>query len=81
MFNILYLWLLLNFTFLFSFGGELAVDEKKIDDNEAIFPFEELEKEDNYSTDIQEEEVGAELYLCLKFCVHYCVRLSNEMRM
>lgn len=57
MFKIMYFWLLFNFTFLVSFGGEYVEDEKKVEFTEEAFPFDELGKEDNYSTDIQEEEV------------------------
>mmetsp|Transcript_8589 Transcript_8589/g.14546 ORF Transcript_8589/g.14546 Transcript_8589/m.14546 type:complete len:1837 (-) Transcript_8589:4-5514(-) len=56
MFKIIYFWLLFNFTFLVSFGGEFVEDEKKVEVAEEAFPFEELGKEDNYSTDVQEEE-------------------------
>ena len=32
--------------------------EEKVEYDDKVFPFEELEKEDNYSTDVQEDEVS-----------------------
>ena len=59
MFKIIYFWLLLNFSFFVTFGGEFVVKEKLKETHfsDETFPFDELGKEDNYSTEVVEDEV------------------------
>lgn len=54
MLRILCFWLF----FLSGYVGEVVVDEKEVlNTDDEVFPFEELGKEDNYASDLQDEEV------------------------
>lgn len=44
--------------FLSGYVGEVVIEEKEVvDSDDEVFPFEELEKEDTYSSDLHDEEV------------------------